>query len=336
MKIQHAKSSCCGASIQRFGERRHRCSLCHRTWRIHKKKRGRKRKRTDTKLVLRYLQKEIPSLRLIAQQKNCGKDSIQVDLHRSLEAYLKQEQEQWWLPLKNIESLIAIADAIWYHIEEEHYTIYIILLRPIEKNEAVICPPIIIHGREGIKGWKQAFNYLPDILKQRIVALVCDGAGSLVSLARSQKWILQRCHFHLIASIQNYLSTGPRGTRREYAQYVLETVQRLLHTNEPHQIRKLCNEFRVIRKESKSRGLRRVLGGLLMNYKDYHAYLDYPELNLPTTSNSAESFIQCVRDLMYRCRGFRSYTALAKWLTALTLFKKSICCNGKKSTKLNR
>lgn len=329
MKKLHAKSPCCGAPIQRFGQRRRRCAQCHGTWRVHKKKRGRKRKRVNHNLVISYLERNIPSLRAIAKRKGCSKDSIQVMLRRSLELYVKQKKEQWWLSLKNSGSLIAIVDAIWYHVREEFYTIYIILLRPIKSTQATICPPVIIQGREDFNGWEEAFNSLPDILKKRIIALVCDGATSLVALARLKRWILQRCHFHLIAAVQNYLTTGPRSAHRDYAFYVLDTVRELLRTNDPKKVQKMRRKLREIRQASNSRGIRRVLGGLIKSYKDYRAYLNYPELNLPTTSNSAESFIQCVRDLMYRCRGFRSYTTLNNWLTALSLSKKTIRCNGK-------
>lgn len=329
MKKLHAKSPCCRASIQRFGQRRRRCAKCCRTWRVHKKRRGRKQKRVNQSLAISYLERSIPSLRIIAKQKGCSKDSIQVMLRRSLELYVKQRKKQWWLSLKSGGSLIAVADAIWYHVGKEFYTIYIILLRPVESTEAIICPPVIIQGREDFNGWEQVFNSLPRCLKKRIIALVCDGATSLVNLARLNKWIVQRCHFHLIASVQNYLTTGPRSAYRDYAFYVLDTVRELLRTNDSKNVQRLRRKLWEIRLKSKSRGIRRVLGGLIKHYKDYHAYLNYPELNLPTTSNSVESFIQCVRDLMYRCRGFRSYTTLNNWLTVLSLFKKTIRCNGK-------
>lgn len=333
MKKLHARSPCCRASIQRFGQRRRRCARCHRTWRIYKKKRGRKRKRANQDLIISYLEKSMPALRVIAKRKSCSKDSIQVMLRRSLELYVKQKKKQWWLSLKNNGSLIAIVDAIWYHVGKEFYTIYVILLRPIESIQATICPPVIIQGREDFHGWEEAFNSLPDILKKRIIVLVCDGATSLVALARLKKWILQRCHFHLIAAVQNYLTTGPRSAHRDYAFCVLDTVRELLGTNDPKKVQKMRRKLGEIRQASNSRGMRRVLGGFIKSYKDYHTYLNYPELNLPTTSNSAESFIQCVRDLMYRCRGFRSYTTLNNWLTALSLFKKTIRCKGKNQPK---
>lgn len=336
MNILHAKSPCCRAIVQRFGKRRRRCTLCHKTWRIRQKKRGRKSLRPQLNLIPAFFQKNLPPIRILAQRRDCGKDHVQIILRRSLEIFVKNQKPLWTKALNNTGQLIAITDAIWYHVGNEFYTIYTILLRPIDRHEAVICPPVVICGREDLQGWSTAVDTLPEHLKTRILALVCDGASSLMALARHRNWIVQRCHFHLIAAVQNYLTTGPRSIHQSYALYVMRVVQHLLRTNNPQTIKRLCRKLIRIHDASHSRGLRRVLRGLITDYNDYHPYLNYPMLNLPTTSNAAESWIQCIRDLMYRCRGFRSYNSLVQRITALALYKKRICCHGKLSTKLTR
>lgn len=329
MKTKHTKSPCCGASIQHWGSRRRCCSRCHKTWRIRQKKRGRKPKRIDKELVVRYLNKQLPPLRILAQQRNCKKSVLQTRLQRSLKIYVQKNQEGWKRALCRSGDLLAVADAIWYRVAGQKHTIYVILLRPADSAHAIICPPLILPGHEDSWGWQQAFDNLPSKFKTRILALICDGGTGLVLAARSRCWIIQRCHFHLLAAVQNYLTTGPRSAQRAYAFRVLQTVQRLLKTNKHKELLPLLTELTEIRNRSASRGLRRVLGGLLQNYSDYHTYLKYPQLNLPTTSNSAESFIQCIRDLMYRCRGFRSLATLKCWLAASSIFKETIRCNGK-------
>ena len=326
MNTQHAKSPCCRATIQRFGKRRRRCRQCHKTWRIRKKKRGRKLKRTNEQLIVSYLQKRSPPLRVSAHQKDRSKSSLQRELSRSLKKYTKEHGKDWLGLLKHRDKLVAVADAIWYRVHGQKYTIYIILLRPLNIGQAVICPPMIIAGHEGLPGWKAAFDALPANLKARIAAVVCDGAGSLVALIKSHGWIVQRCHFHLIAAFQNYLTTGPRSLNRKYACEVMKIVQKFLVSCIPEPF---LQRLEVVRRLSRSRGLRRVLGGLISNHADYHSYRKYPKLHLPATSNSAESCIQCIRDLMYRCRGFRSLTALQHWLAAVVIFKSTIRCNGK-------
>lgn len=336
MKTLHAKSPCCRARVQRFGQRRRRCTVCHKTWRIRKKKRGRKRKRVHEDLIIRFFEKRLPPLRVVAKQRNVGKDAIQLLSARSLKQYVSKHSEEWKQLLKDSGSLIAVVDGIWYYIQKQKYTIYVILLRETSANRAIILPPVIHPGHENIEGWQKAFSTLPKDLEKRIVVLVSDGSASLMTWVRKKKnWVVQRCHFHLIAAVQNYLTTGPRSPHREYALEVLRLVQKVLSTNDPKQLEPLQERLKQVRKQTSSRGLRRVLGGLMTDLKDYHTYLEYLELNLPTTTNSAESFIQCIRDLMYRCRGFRSLTTLQNWLIGLSIFQKTIRCNGKRSTKLN-
>lgn len=334
MKHLHAKSPCCRATVQRFGQRRRRCIQCHKTWRIRQKKRGRKQCRVNAQFVVSYLTKSLPPLRILARKRSQSKSSLQRQLHRSLAQYIRMRQSQWVHELSGTEQLIAIVDAIWYHVGEEFHTIYTILLRPISATAAVICPPIVIQGREDLQGWQQAIQTLPESLQQRISVLVCDGATSLVWLSRHRHWILQRCHFHLIAAVQNYLTTGPRSMHQDYAVSVLRTVQKFLKTNNPTTVQQLRSILDRVHDQSHSRGLRRVLRGFLATYRDYHTYLLYPELHLPTTSNAAESWIQCIRDLMYRTRGFRSKQKLEQWIRALAFEKKIIRCNGTSSTKL--
>ncbi|MEK9158893.1 MAG: hypothetical protein AAB673_02735 [Patescibacteria group bacterium] len=285
-------------------------------------------------MVIKYLNRQLPPLRVLAQQRNYGRSVLQTRLQRSLKIYVQKNQERWKRALPRSGDLIAVADAIWYRVAGQKHTIYIILLRPVQSSRAVICPPLILPGHEDYLSWQQAFDNLPLNFKTRILALICDGGTGLILTARFHGWIIQRCHFHLLSAVQNYLTTGPRSAQRAYALHVLQTAQRLLKTNKPKELLSILTELTEIRRRSTSRGLRRVLGGLLQNYPDYHNYLKHPQLNLPTTSNSAESFIQCIRDLMYRGRGFRSLTTLKCWLTAVSIFKKTIQCNGKKPTKL--
>jgi len=332
MKILHAKSPCCFAKVNRFGKRRRQCASCRKTWRIRKKKRGRKLKRASVNLIIRFFQKRSLPLRIAATVQGSGKDAVQLLLQRSLKAYLKKYQSDWLGFLSESGPLIAVADAIWYYAAGQKYAIYVILLRPVNANEAVICPPVILPGHENSRGWNEAFRFLPKALEKRIIALVSDGGTGLMLLAKTKPWIIQRCHFHLISAVQNYLTTGPRSPHREFALQVMNLVRQVLQTKD----KELITKVETLRRQTSSRGLKRVLGGLIENLPDFHAYLHYPYLNLPTTSNTAESFIQCLRDLMYRCRGFRSLEALQRWLTAAAIFKRTMRCNGRLSTKLNR
>ncbi|MFC1615157.1 hypothetical protein ACFL22_01230, partial [Patescibacteria group bacterium] len=51
MKKIQTNSLCCGVKIHNYGERRRQCSKCKKTWRIYKKKTGRKKIRVTTNIV---------------------------------------------------------------------------------------------------------------------------------------------------------------------------------------------------------------------------------------------------------------------------------------------
>lgn len=311
--------------MRRFGGRRRQCVQCKGTWRIRKKKRGRKRIRASATLAVRYLSRDIATLRSFAKRFRVGKDHAQLLLRRSMESYAVRTEE-WTCTLPAAVPLILVADAIWYRIQGIKYTIYVLLLRPVEGREAVIAPPVVSAGHEDIAGWEQAYASLPELIRSRICALVCDGGTGLVALAHRKGLHLQRCHFHLFAAVQNYLTTGPRSLHRAYAVRILRSVQHAVRAPE-HEARITLRALGAVRRCSRSRGVRRVLGGLALHWQEYRTYLAHPELHLPATSNAAESYIQGIRDLMYRCRGFRTVPALKRWLTAFVCFKKTIQCN---------
>lgn len=331
MDTEHANCTHPKRFVRRFGERRRQCGKCKRTWRIRQKKRGRKALRATPLLAVRYLSKDIPNLRIFAKRACTGKDRAQALLRRSLEAYVRTA-ENWWTFLPSSGPLILVADAIWYRVRGQKQTIYVLLVRPVTDTLAVIVPPIIRDGHEDIDGWEAAYGTLPKSLKARICALVCDGGTGLVALGRRKRLLLQRCTFHLLCAVQNYLTTGPRSHHRAYATAVLSLVQKAVGVSE-HEAKSALRELRHVHDVSHSHGVRRVLRGLQLHWREYRTCHRYPELHLPATSNTAESCIQGIRDLMYRCRGFRTTHSLALWLAAFARFKKTIRCNGK-STKL--
>lgn len=289
---------------------------------------GRKSKRTDSSLILSYLEKKIPNVRQLSERRKESKSSSQRALSKSLKYFIRLNQGSWLKLIPKKGKLILIADAIWYWVAGEKYTIYVLLLRQQNSEEAMIWPPYLASGHECIDGWIEALERLPDSIQTRIGAIICDGGTGLINLAYRHKWLLQRCQFHLMASFQNYLTTGPRSQQLPLARKVFSLVKILTTDLDEKKAQKALNELLHIRAVSRSRGIRRVIGGLSLHWKDYRTYLDYPGWHLPKTSNTAESCIQCIRDLMYRCRGFRSPKQLMRWLTSFTIYKKKIFCRG--------
>ena len=67
MATLHARSTCCGARIHRFGGRRRRCCSCGRTWSVRRRKRGPAAARTATRLAKLVLLEKAP-VRLLARR----------------------------------------------------------------------------------------------------------------------------------------------------------------------------------------------------------------------------------------------------------------------------
>ncbi len=240
-------------------------------------------------------------------------------------------KERWPSPPDNVP-LIAIADAIWQWINGERHTLHIILLKSLGSTEAIICPPLLRKGDETL-GWPMAFSKIPQEWKNRIIALICDGNSGLVSMAYRNEWLLQRCHAHLRRFLNNYLRTGPRGTQRALAKEVHNLVTVILICRDRLTVARSALRLREIYHTTKSRGIRKVISGFIKHIPEYRTYLEYPEIDLPTTTNAVESLNNLIRELQRRTRGFRSPESFLKWVNALLLNKKTITCNGHFSTK---
>lgn len=325
MPIQHAKSPCCREKIYYYGSRRRQCVLCRRTWRVRQRKRGRKSIRISSTLAQRYLSCALPSLPNLARQYGIPVARIRYRMRRSLKKLLASPL--WSAPPDQIP-LIAIADAIWQWIGKKRYTLHIILLKPLGSAEAIICPPLLREGDETL-GWPVAFSQIPPEWKSRIIALVCDGNSGLVAFARHNNWLLQRCHAHLRRFLNNYLRTGPRGTQRELAKEVHNLVTIILTCRDRLTVARSALRLREIYHIAKSRGIRKVISGFIKHIPEYRTYLEYPDINLPTTTNAVESLNNLVRGLQRAARGFCSPQSFLNWVSAVLMTKNTMVCNGK-------
>ena len=320
----HAKSPCCRGNIYRFGNRRRQCAICKKTWRIRQKKTGRKKNRGKSDLVIRYLQNEMPSLCALARVKDKSERYLQARLNRSLEYFLKHTS---WPSLPEEPPLVVIADAMVIYIEKSWHTVYFILLKEIASNQATIFPPYIQKGTETCLGWQNALDRIPETAVC-IKAIICDGHRGLINYAKWSEWLIQRCHFHLIARLQSRRSKWQQSRHKEEGQRIYDLVRHVLETNDEKTIPAFISQIEEISWTNHSPEIRKTLSGFVNHYKDYRTYLYYPELNLPRTSNSAESLIGSVQNLCHRARGFCTISSFTKWISAFVKNKKKIQCNG--------
>lgn len=325
MNTQHANLSCCSAKVIRFGRRRRQCTRCLKTWRIRKKRRGRKRKRINGTLVISYLTHAVPPVSTLARQRGLPVSTAKYHLAISLKMFLKKNQ---WPVVANTGQMIAVADAWTKKLKGAYHTWYVILLRPIADNQAVLLPLQHYPGRESAAGWQKAFDAVPKEILTRIAALVADGHQGLVNEAKWRNWLLQRCNFHLIAAIQGRRSRWKASRHHKEGEYLYQLVLKVLSTRKLDDLSKVIVEIESFGWQTKSRQLRRILLGFVNHVDDYRTYLNYPELNLPRTSNTAEAFFSLAERLCHRARGFASVDSLSNWLDALVKHRKTITCNG--------
>lgn len=307
MHIIHAKSPCCHASVWQHGTRRRYCSACHRTWSLRKKRRGRKRNRCTGKALIRYFEHG----------------------NRKLSSYRLRKELEYFLthsPWQSVPDgqLIVIADAFYARVAKKRVVVYLTLVRPVDSTEAVILPPTLGDSVESYAGWRAHFETLPTPIARRLVAAVCDGRVGLVALVRERNLVLQRCHFHFLARLQVKRSKLP--SSGNYAEglrlYRLAKAALIPRTDVLATLRKLSAKARTA-----PPGLRTVLSGFVVNYKDYLAYRRYPALRLPTTTGTAESLVGSIRELLRQLRGVRTRAALEKWVSAYLKYCRTRQCN---------
>lgn len=325
MNKKHAKSPCCHLKIIKYGERRRQCPGCCKTWRIRQKKTGRKKKRAQVDLAVSFLKNQRLSCYSLALKTNKSEDSLNRNMKASLEKFVfSTEYEE----LPTCKPLVVIADAMIQQVDSKLVTIYFILIKTPLSQRATIAPPYFEDGGESWVGWNNAFHALPEHILKSISVIVSDGHTGLKSLAARNGWLMQRCHFHLIASLQGRRSKSKFSRHRETGEKVFTLVSDIINNKDEDHIEKCLKDLKLIKKNTSSPGLLRILRGFLKNYQHYRTFIDYPELNLPRTSNSAESLVGCIRSLLRKTKGFRSLGSLKLWVIGLIKCKKHIICNG--------
>jgi len=277
---------------------------------------------------VRYLEHQTPSLCGLAKRHDLSEAIFKYRLKKSRQKFVSKTP---WPILPQSQPLIAIADAMVQYTKKGWHTFYFVLLRPVRGDRAIITKPCIKKGTETYLGWSEALDQLPEKVRLSIVALVCDGHNGLVNCAHRYGWLIQRCHFHLIARLQSRRSKWRTGRHQKEGKKIYRLVNRVLTTKKEKAILKAINELEEIGWLSSSPEISKTLSGFVKHYEDYRTYLKYPELNLPRTSNTAESFIGCIQKLCQRARGFASFDSLKRWIEALIRYKKFIGCNGSKN-----
>jgi hypothetical protein len=262
------------------------------------------------------------SLASIAQQRHRSLPTVRYRFRRALRLLINTPR----IVTLARGLLILLADALWFRFGKQRWTLYLRALRPVRGSIATFLDPILLPGKENLRDWNQVISAIAPDQLERITAVVSDGFAGGKGIARSHGWVLQRCHFHLIATVQ-----ARRGRRRSLPgaavrEQSYQLVRRILRVRDGPRLESLTKQLkRLAASPASPRRLRMVLREFLRELPAFLAYRRHPKLKLPTTTNAVESMGSIIRTAT---RGLSTPEALIHWTTALVRLRPEVICNG--------
>jgi len=292
MATLHARSSCCGAQVHRFGGRRRSCSCCGRTWSVRRRRRGPAARRITERLPEAVLLEKVP-VDLLARRSHRSTATIRRRLGRALEKIAAEP----FVPTVTAGGLVLLIDGLWSKLRGRRWVLYNMALKPAASHTAWFLRPHLRAGHESMRGWEAALNTIPCELAGRICALAADGKTGIDILAQSRGWPLQLCHRHLIAALDRKLG-HPRRQRtvQRPGRDIRATILELLATSDESRVAEACQEIQhLCGHPNCTVGLRAVALHFVRHQREYRTYLLQPDLGIPTTTCTLESMHNLLR-----------------------------------------
>jgi hypothetical protein len=319
MKILHMKSECCGAKIIRFGARRRQCSVCKRTWSVRSAKRGPKPRRKQCGYLNKVFNHGFKVKQLSLNSK-LSTDVIYKIFANNLDSIVEQKRI---VRIKG-SKLILVIDAEWHYFKKKLWTLYFLAIKSTNSQTVIILDPILMPGKENARNWNEVFNQIPKSIKKRIIALISDGIRGIETIAENNEWIIQRCHFHLLSALQKRRGKRASTPGRLIREDIYNSVKLALFETSTRRLNNLCRRLAFLSKEDGCpKAMRMIVRDFLRRFSEYRAYLDYPELNLPTTSNVMESVNSFVRE---KTKTLNTPESWHKWAIACSRMKSKFTC----------
>lgn len=274
-------------------------------------------------------------MRGLAKIRIDNREVLRSRFHRSLELWLRNNS----LPkLPTNTKLISIVDGIWFRLGKRKikYCCYIILLRPINKDEAVVAVVNLRKGRESVWEWEKVFKKIPIAVRRNIVALTSDKWQGIESFYRKRGWHLQLCHTHIkrkVFELRGFRKVPARDLRQE----ATKTVYRFLETSSDVKADVYQDKLKrifahpVCPKSFPSR-----LSALVRKGHYFRTYRKVPELNLPVTTNCVEQINDQIKNVLSNTRGMPTIKSLKLWLDILHRKNKRVKCRGYQETLMSR
>ena len=321
MYTLHEKSTCCRAKIYKFGNKRRQCSECKKTWTVWPKKRGVKLSRPRRNLLKKVLVEKQSLFSAKLNRTALSEAARSLRLRQSMEHFVNNTSPNR-LPSGE---LILLIDALWFRFKKERWAMYLRAVRSVNGDRATFLDPVLRPGRENHDEWSRIVDSIPSRAKNRIVAMVSDGFRGSDRIAKSHKWIFQRCHFHLFSQLQVNRGRWKKLPNLKLRELICGTMRKILATK-THLPDYLNELVRLLNRPNCPRRLHAIGVELIRHHQEFCSYLNFPKLNLPNTTNSVESMNKLIRT---GCRHLRTPESLILRSTCLIRLRKTIACKPK-------
>ena len=316
------KSPCCGSEIWVLSGRRRKCSNCQRRWRIRVKKSGRKKRRTDSRLIEQVFSQR-RSLTDLANRAGITRQALSARFRRALSRHTVVRAENTGLEADSI----LLVDGLWFRFKRRPWVLYLTALGPVIEDRAWFFDPVLLEGSESKQAWTKVIGMIPEDRRSRIRAIVGDKFSGCRDIARTNGWILQLCHFHLLAQFKGRITRRSTTKARLLRQEIYKLISQALLTTDDKRLSSLCMRLKALIADSTTpKRYRSLVRGFLRTMDEYHAFLRHPELRLPRTNGSSEAMARRIRDQLYNARSLSTPSALANWAIGLVRLKPTIMC----------
>lgn len=326
MSTRHGEITCSHRRVHRHGKRRRRCVECGATWSVWKHRRGKKRRARR----LKRLQRTFIHGFSVRQQAFLSGLNYEVKKARHRRILISTTRLRW--PVVHLRGrLILLLDGLWFRIEGERWIVYLMAVRSVSGETVRFLRPVVCKENESRQGWERAVSQITPSVQKRICALVSDGLRGLRLLAKERGWRYQWCHFHLLGRMANVFGTRKRTVAWLKGRRTSEAcIRELITTPSKRRVRVMSRRLITLSRDPECpRKIRMVIHEVLRHTDELRTYLDYPELQLPATSNAMESLNSRLRSLAGRSRGFRTGQALERWIIAYVYFNSQGKCHPK-------
>jgi hypothetical protein len=317
MATLHETSTCCGARVYRFGGKRRCCAQCRRTWSIHRGRCGRKRVRAQVELPRQLILEHVSAGRIGRRQHR----SVSTIYRRCRESINRLVSRPEVSDLPAGADLVLIVDGLRFTTRGVSWVQYNVALKPVTVDVAYFADPVFRLGGESSRNWEHVLTGIQPAIRARIRALVADGLRGMNELAVQNGWVYQRCHFHIRALLRYWLS-GPWVSPANAAiRWAIDDA--LLSTDEEQA--EVARTAMIAHVRRLPGGMSGTLGQMVHDWDAIRAYLRYPHLSIPNTTNVVESMHNRLRQVV---SGVSTIDAILRRATAFIRLHGPFTCNG--------